>query len=369
MRWEICALFRSGTLIGAAALELVVGPGAAASLDVAAGAAVPALGFLRASWFGAAAEGGLLATLVARRSGSGQAIAAVPFAPRWIGPLKVSEVAGSYWPFRSVPLAADADDGELDALLSSQDTRRALGRAWRIGPVYADDPAATRLVAAARRTGWTIVERRVGTCFVIDLARLTGQGAWPSIKTLRKNRWLERRLAEAGELGFRNVRGADWCGEVFDCLAGIEAESWVGARSDAHDTKFLDPANRHAWERAIADPAIADRLHASILTVGGVPAAFNFSLRAGATLHFIANSYSKRFADRSPGRILLYRDFQQAAEDGIAKIGWGAGDPGYKSEMGAEPGPAILDLLFVRGAILGALARVAWRWRLDRAAG
>jgi CelD/BcsL family acetyltransferase involved in cellulose biosynthesis len=354
-------LFHSGTLIGAAALDLMVGPGAAASLDVAAAAAVTELGFLRASWFGAAAEEGLLATLVARRRASGQAIAAVPFAPRRIGPLKVSEVAGSYWPFRSVPLAADADDAELDALLSSSDTRRALGRAWRIGPVYADDPAATRLAAAARRTGWTLAERRIGTCFVVDVRRLTGEGPWPSTKTLRKNRWLERRLAEAGALEFQHVRGGDWSAEVFDRLAGIEAESWVGDPSDANDTKFLDPANRHAWECAVADPALADRLGASILTVGGVPAAFNFTLRAGDTLHIIANSYSKRFADRSPGRILLYRDFQQAAEDGVAKIGWGAGDPGYKSEMGAEPGPAILDLLFVRGAVLGGLARLAWR--------
>ena len=85
--------------------------------------------------------------------------------------------------------------------------------------------------------------------------------------------------------------------------------------------------------------------------------------RSGATRHYIANSYSERFAGRSPGRILLYRDFQQAAEAGIETIGWGAGDPGYKTEMGAEPGPDILDLLFVRGGVLAALARPFWERR------
>ena len=131
--------------------------------------------------------------------------------------------------------------------------------------------------------------------------------------------------------------------------AGIEAESWVGRKADARDTKFLHPASRRVWERAVGDPMIADRLSCSILEVGGVPAAFTFSLRCGDTLYFIANSYSERFAEGSPGRILLYRDFQRAAEDGVVKVGWGAGDPGYKSEMGAEPGPDIVDLLLVRG--------------------
>jgi hypothetical protein len=46
----------------------------------------------------------------------------------------------------------------------------------------------------------------------------------------------------------------------------------------------------------------------------------------------------------------------------VETIGWGAGDPGYKSEMGARPGPDILDLLFVRGP-LAALARPLWRSR------
>jgi CelD/BcsL family acetyltransferase involved in cellulose biosynthesis len=206
-----------------------------------------------------------------------------------------------------------------------------------------------------------VLSRRLGTCFVIDLAALKAEGAWPSVKTLRKNRWLERRLGEAGELEFRSITGSAWCAEVFDQLAAIEADSWHARAEDGKDTKFLNPANRRVWEGAVADPALANRLSASILSVGGVPAAFDFTLRAGDTLHFIANSFSERFADRSPGRILLYRDFQQAAADGVARIGWGAGDPGYKREMGAMPGPEIRDLLMVRGAVPALLAKAMWR--------
>ena len=85
--------------------------------------------------------------------------------------------------------------------------------------------------------------------------------------------------------------------------------------------------------------------------------------RAARPATISPTAISERFAGRSPGRILLYRDFQEAVAAGIETIGWGAGDPGYKTEMGAEPGPEILDLLIVRGAVRAALARPFWERR------
>ncbi len=335
--------------------------GASPCLDRLAEAAEAAHGFLRAVWFSAAADASL-ATLVARRA-DGAPIAAIPTVARGTGPLSLREVPGSYWPYRSFPVARDASEAELAALLASPAARALLGRAWRLGPIYADDPTGARLAAAARAAGWTVLSRRLSTSYRIDLGRLAADGPWPSTKTLRKNRWLERRLEEMGALEFRTVTGAGWDAGVLDVLAGIEKESWVGAEADRRDTKFLCPESRRIWERAIGDPALAAGLSCSLLHVGGVPAAFTFSVTSGASRYYIANSYSKRFAERSPGRILLYRDFQQAAAAGIETIGWGAGDPGYKTEMGAQPGPAILDYLIVRGGALAALARPFWERR------
>src|SRR5690606_22948958 len=99
-----------------------------------------------------------------------------------------------------------------------------------------------------------------------------------------------------------------------------------------------------------------------LLLVGGEPAAFTFTLRSGPTLHIIANSYSEKFRAGSPGRILLYRELQQAREAGIRTIGWGAGDPGYKAEMGARPGPAIIDRLLVRAPLVPFVRRF-WKSR------
>lgn len=321
----------------------------------AARAGDPARAFLRPAWFGAAAGEG-----VSARRGSGEALAAIPLAFAGKGPFRIRQVPGSYWPFRSLPLAAACSADDLAAILSAAEARRALGPAWRLGPVYADDPAVALLAAAAPRAGRAVLTRSLGTAFELDLAALTASGSWPGTSTLRKNRWHERRLAEQGELDFRHLTSAEVGPEVFDAIAAIEAESWVAAAAGGADAKFLNPAHRAHWQRAAADPELAAMLFASILTIGGAPAAFTFGIEAGATRWYVANGYADRFRKHSPGRMLLYRDFQRAAAAGVTRIGWGAGDPGYKAEMGARPGPEILDLLIVRRA-LAPLLRPFWR--------
>ena len=91
-----------------------------------------------------AAAGAPLATLVARRA-DGEPIAAIPLVSRGKGPLRLSEVPGSYWPYRSFPVARDASDAELAALLASPAAHAALGPVWRLGPILADDPTGARL--------------------------------------------------------------------------------------------------------------------------------------------------------------------------------------------------------------------------------
>ena len=99
------------------------GSGRLASLDRLAEAAEAAHAFLRAAWFRAAGDAPL-ATLVARRA-DGEPVAAIPQFSRGKGPLRLSEVPGSYWPYRSFPIARDASDAELAALLASPAARGA----------------------------------------------------------------------------------------------------------------------------------------------------------------------------------------------------------------------------------------------------
>jgi hypothetical protein len=330
--------------------------GLAASIDDAAARADPRHAFLRRAWFAAGADDGVH-TLVATR-GDGSLIAALPTAASGIPGIRA--VPGSYWPYRSLPLAADAEDAELAAFLSHKIARRSLGPVWRLGPVYEDDATAARLLRIAPACGWTPLCRRLATSYLLDIDALQAEGKWPRGSTLRKNRFHEKHLSAHGELDWRFVSGAGWSSAVFDALAEIERRSWIARATNGKDAKFMAPHNRMFWENAARDPVLREMMSAAILYVGGEPAAFSFDLDVGHVKHAIANSFDERFAKHSPGKLLYYRNLVHGMERGIRLVDWGAGDGGYKSTIGAAAGPEIIDLLFVRGKALAALIRPLW---------
>ena len=341
-----------------APLSVELCPGLSPAIDEAAAAADPGHHFLRRAWFEGAGDADAL-TLIGRRGG-GQVIAALPTVPAANPRLGIRAVPGIYWPFRSFPVAQDATDQELEALLSDPTLRRTLGRAWRLGPVAADDPTALRLLRVARRSGWSTLKRSVGTFYLLDIAEEKKSGPWPRPSTVRNNNKHDKRLAKLGALEFRYIEGSGWTPQVFADLEAIERGSWVASRSDA-DAKFLDPRRRAAWEKMTADPVLAQMLSAGILYIGGEPASFSFGINSGATRYSIATSYDERFAKHSPGSVTGYRTYEQSVERGVGLLHLGSGDGGAKGSMGAVAGPQVLDLLFVRNPLLAALLRPLWR--------
>jgi CelD/BcsL family acetyltransferase involved in cellulose biosynthesis len=335
--------------------------GLSALIDAVAEQAAEGHRFLRYQWFAAsiAAYGGRARTLVVESDG--YPVSALPFAG--VGPevLRLAAVPGCYWPFRSFPVRADASDTAFDVLVER------LGQevnGLRIGPTYDGDPAVGGLIAAARRRRWMVVDRFVADSYVLDMAAAQRDGSWPRSSTLKKNRFHEKHLAGHGVLDWRFLTGADLATGGFDQLAAIEEKSWIAARTDGSDAKFTRRGHGAFWRQAAADPAIADMMWAALLTVDGVPAAFSFDLNLGTLKYAVANSYDPAFAKHSPGRLLYYRNLIRALQDGMTQVDWGAGDSGYKSTIGAEPGPAIRDWLLLRpGApsALGWMAKAAWR--------
>ena len=312
--------------------------------------------FLRAAWFDAATPAPDRFVLADKL---GAPLAGLALNERRKGPLTLREVAGGYWPFRGVPLARDVQAAPLARALG--DHRERLGRIWRLGPVEAGDPSLEMLSAAARMAGWRMLSRPLGRVFELDLAALGAQGDWPSAKTKRKNRWRKRRLEEeSGPLRVEFFTGTDWTPAQRDAMAQVEAASWLGQLDHGGDTKFRNPAMRGYWEALCVDPQLAAILFGSLMWLGDTPAAFTFGVQAGDVRYYIANNYDQRFTQFGPGRVLLYDDFAHAAEHGVTRISWGLGDAGYKSEMGAQPGPEMVDLLFVRGALLSRLLSPWW---------
>ncbi|MGQ0588871.1 MAG: GNAT family N-acetyltransferase [Sphingosinicella sp.] len=334
----------------ATAVLASVEQGFPATIDAIAVAARHA--FLRRPWY---ADGGNQGarTLIATRPG-GEAIGALPLVR--VGPaiLGIKAIAGPYWPFRFMPLAANANEEELTAALDTPVARRTLGRLWRLGPAREGDAAV--LIRAARRAGYRALSRRAGTSYALDIAG----GDWPKPSTLRNLRKHEKKLARLGSLDFRFVSGAAWSGAVLDELAEIERKAWAGNQKDA-DRKFLDPTLLAGWAATIADPVLAEMLSVGILSIGGASVAFSFGLDCGRTRHCIATSYDARFARHSPGYLTGYWTYMKAAERGVEMLSLGAGDNGEKSSMGAVPEGELTDYLFVRGAMLAGLLRPFWR--------
>ncbi|MEP9403343.1 GNAT family N-acetyltransferase [Sphingomonas sp. VNH70] len=335
--------------------------GLPAAIDAAADAAPPERRFLRRHWYAAALEayGGAARTVVVARGD--RTVAALPLVA--LGPkvLGLAQVPGSYWPFRSMPLAQEAAAGDVDALLAA--AGRAV-RGFRLGPVHDDDPAVVALLAAAARAGWRAIPRHVAESYVLDMAALRAGGPWPRASTAKSIRYQEKQLAAEGALDWTFVTGAAWTPDIFEALADIERASWISARTDGRDAKFTATGHGAFWRAAARDPAIAATIRAAILRVDGTAAAFSFDLDAGTMKYVVANSYDPRFARHSPGKLLYYRNLAEALARGIDRVDWGAGDSGYKRVTGAEPGPAIRDWLFLRPGLPAWAGRwIAPRWR------
>lgn len=340
-------------------LTASIGDGLASALDGVADHAAPAHRFLRYGWFAAALAtyGGSARTLTIAREGV--PILALPFVAKGPAFLGIAAVPGCYWPFRSFPVAADADAAAFELLL---DKLRGEVSALRIGPVYDGDPALEGLRAAAAAKGWIALDRFVAESFLLDMTTLRAEGTWPRNSTLRKNRFHEKHLAEHGELDWSFVSGADWDTDAFDALAAIEHKSWIASRTDGSDAKFTSDGHGGFWRAAAADPVIAQMMWAALLRIDGEAAAFSFDMNAGTLKYAIANSYDPRVAKHSPGKLLYYRNLVRALDDGMATVDWGAGDSGYKRTIGAEAGPMIRDWLFVRPGLPGMAARLLKSW-------
>ena len=250
-------------------------------------------------------------------------------------------------------------------MYSTAGVKRAVRKMWGHVPrpcrtSWSTPPDRVRSSNAAAASGWMVSTRRLGRTFLIDIPTLRAAGPWPTGSTLKRVRNYENRLRRLGEVTFERIAGAGWTPAAFDALAAIEAASWIASRTDGSGAKFLASGQGDYWRRVAADPAVAAMLSALVVRVGGRPVAFCFDLNVGSLQYGIAASHDAAFDSFRPGRIATCRNLEWAIERGIERIDLGAGDSGYKAEMGASPGPEIVDMLFIRPPAIAALLRPAW---------
>lgn len=326
-------------------------------IDVLATCDLAQRGFLRAAWY--RGQGGTAArTLLVRRSAAGGLLAAIPTVPFGPAIAGARKVPGSYWPWRSVPIAADCNPLEL-AEAFEHPAARALGPALRIGPARCDDPPTRLLIAAARMADWQVLSRPAGTAWVIDCDAARAEGG-PRKSTVKRMGRIERRLANLGTADWRYVRGRDWNDAVLDELAAVEAASWIAAKTDGSGAKFMTPQQRAAWRMVLADPVLAEKLCATVLTIDGRSVAFSFDLDDGPVRYGIAGSFVTEFGKYEVGKLANHRSLIDAIAAGQSVLDLGTGDSGYKREMGAVAGYQLAELLFVRNRAAARIMERVW---------
>ncbi len=339
-----------------AKIDLVPHEGVPQALDAMSCVAPAEHAFLRAGWF---AGSGAETTLVAESGG--RPIAAFPTVAAGPPALGARAVAGLYWPFRNMLLAADVEDGEIEQMLRALRSAGTLGPLWRLGPVYADDPTATRLTRLAPAAGWSVLKRPLGRTWTFDVGELRAQRAdWPRPSTLKRLGRYERKLRAAGTLEVERIIGDGWTRERLDAFAEVEQASWIAASTDHSGAKFMLPARRTFWERCIADRALAEMLPALLVRLDGRPIAFSFDLEVGGLRYGLAGTYDAEFGNLDVGKFANELNMMWALERGVTRFDWGAGDGGYKREIGFTPGSEIVDLLFVRSPLAAAALRRRW---------
>ncbi|WP_379922670.1 GNAT family N-acetyltransferase [Erythrobacter sp. R86502] len=314
-------------------------------------------GFLRAAWY-AACPSDRATTLLLRRDADGDVLAAIPTVPFGPAMAGARKVPGSYWPLRSPLLSPDCDIFALARAFDCPAARR-LGPVWRVGPLRADNPATMRLIAAAQLANWTVLSRKAGTGWVIDLDAARG-APFPGGSAAKKLRAAWRKLEQRGHPHWRRISGDRWDARTLGDMGRIESQSWIGRATDGSGAKFLTEEQRALWHRVLKDPVLATNLSATILMVDDRPVAFTFDLDDGPVQYSIAGGYTEDMKSLGVGKLANYRMMADAIADGQRLLDMGVGDSGYKREMGAAPAYDMADLLFVRRRAAAMMLAPVW---------
>jgi CelD/BcsL family acetyltransferase involved in cellulose biosynthesis len=191
----------------------------------------------------------------------------------------------------------------------------------------------------------------------LDAMRINGRSRNSVARKLRAG-W--RKLEALGTPHWRSVRGAQWDKSVLADLARIEADSWIAHATDGSGAKFLTAGRRGYWRRVLADPALAQRLSATILMLDARPVAFSFDLDDGPVRYAIAGTYATDLKHCNIGKQVNFRMLDECLASDLSCIDLGSGDNGYKAEMGAEAAYDLVDLLFVKSRTAARLLARVW---------
>lgn len=322
--------------------------------------------FLASSWVAAWADSYLPAArwrppcrFLTVRDGHRTVTGVLPIATMRFGPLAFAAAAGFPVPYRSVALDAAVMESTCAAL--ARDLRRftRFRMGLRIGPVSAKNRMVNALAAALRCTGWGVATRVLGRSFIVDLPGSVATFADARRGIVKRAAYHERRLRRIGEVEIRrhNALSRDCWDKVLHDAAAIEERSWIPERNGVRT--FATARAQRFWLGALSDEYLSRSISIWVLYLDCRPISFSLNLDAGSTRYILANLFDAAFKIHSCGTVLAYHVLRDATETGLETVDWGQGDPGYKRDWLARPGPAVHDIIALRPGLISTLGRAA----------
>jgi CelD/BcsL family acetyltransferase involved in cellulose biosynthesis len=301
-------------------------------------------GFARA----AATASGLARVAVLHEGGTIRAFLPFQFRSRWHARVGLAERIGGDL----------CDNAGLIAAAGFTIAPAALLRLCRLGSLFL-----THLAEGQEAFGLTAGEWRIG--HRIDLA-----GGWSAylagLNAARRGfvadteRRLRRAERDYGALAFSIETAPGWA-----AVAPLIAAKRAQYRRTGVADGFEDPARLRLIEALLAAPSPECRPLLTTLAAGGRVLAQHLGLRCGGALSYWFPVYDPAAQKISPGRLLLWRTLEAAAELGLSLIDRGEGDSEAKRDF--STGTARFGVAHWTSGTWRATAARVWQaavWRL-----
>lgn len=270
----------------------------------------------------------------------------------------VAALGGYYWPYRTVCSLMNMDEwSEACETLIPALSDVIPARALRLGPVSSEDSFVGLIVDRLRIDGWTLLRRKLGFSYCLNLPPKFEQfSAAASSSVIKNAAYQTRRLSKLNEnLRVRRFLLSEMSSENFDELSRIESCSWVAGANG--DLKFSSVSDREFWRSLSSRPISEQRVVFWMLYLGDEPLAYSAHLESFDCVYIFANGYVERFSQYSLGAVLSSYIFKDLIERGVKFVDWGMGDSGYKRRWGAQPSVQVFDYLLIKPGWLGFVLR------------
>ena len=189
-----------------------------------------------------------------------------------------------------------------------------------------------------------------------------------SRKARHELRRLERRLAEKGDLEYREMQSRDDAAQWIDAFLDLERRGWKGKHGSALACRASD---RHFFVQWTSEAARRGRLMMLALAVGGHTVAMKCNVLTGAGSHAFKITYDEDYARYSPGVLLEMENIRRFHARGDLQWMDSCADPGNwmmnhiwpdrrRITTLVMPGSNVAGALFVRALpLIRRLKRIA----------